>query len=167
MSFEISERMSQTDSTTCPNTCVTDLNESSVPQPDSPSSRARRDELTADECLAVIYGALDRSARLNELKISTTRPEDTDNKAVLARRVTSPMAIRRALVHQLSEESRRLHRYVGNGNDPAASSQDNLEAISHRINTMPPIIFRRASTRDRCNADVIALTRRFRQDETE
>jgi IS30 family transposase len=51
-----------------------------------------------------------------------------------------------------------LRRYVGKGTDLSIYSQDDLDVISHRINTMPRRIFQWASAEDRYNAAVVALT---------
>ena len=51
-----------------------------------------------------------------------------------------------------------LRRYVGKGTDLSIYSQDDLDVISHRINTMPRRIFRWASAEDRYNAAVVNLT---------
>ena len=49
-------------------------------------------------------------------------------------------------------------RYVGKGTDLSIYDQDDLDKISHRINTMPRRIFQWASAADRYNAAVVALT---------
>jgi IS30 family transposase len=49
-------------------------------------------------------------------------------------------------------------RYVGKGTDRSIYDQDDLDKISHRINTMPRRIFQWASAADRYNAAVVALT---------
>jgi hypothetical protein len=151
--------MSPTDQPSCPDRYLTDLDESSVTQ-----FACWREDLTADEYLSVIHSALDRNARLYELTTRTTPPRDTGNKAALARRVTSAMGARRELVHLVSRGSRKLHRSVGNGTDPSAYSRDDLDVMTQRINTMPQRISRRDSAWDRCNAAVITLTLRTRQD---
>ncbi|EQD72635.1 Integrase catalytic region, partial [mine drainage metagenome] len=51
-----------------------------------------------------------------------------------------------------------LRRYVGKGTDLSVYSQDDLDVISHRINTMPRRIFQWASAQDRYNAAVVART---------
>ena len=51
-----------------------------------------------------------------------------------------------------------LRRYVGKGTDLSIYSQDDLDVISHRINTMPRRIFQWASAEDHYNASVVALT---------
>ena len=51
-----------------------------------------------------------------------------------------------------------LRRYVGKGTDLSVYSPEDLEAISHRINTMPQRIFQWESAADRYNAAVVALT---------
>jgi IS30 family transposase len=51
-----------------------------------------------------------------------------------------------------------LRRYVGKGTDLSVYSQNDLDVISHRINTMPRRIFQWASAEDRYSAAVVALT---------
>ena len=51
-----------------------------------------------------------------------------------------------------------LRRYVGKGTDLFVYSQQDLDAISHRINTVPRRIFQWASAEDRYTTPVIALT---------
>jgi IS30 family transposase len=51
-----------------------------------------------------------------------------------------------------------VRRYVGKGTDLSIYSQDDLDVIGHRITTMPRRIFKWASTEDRHNAAVVALT---------
>lgn len=52
----------------------------------------------------------------------------------------------------------QLRRYVGKGTDLSVYSQEDLDLISHRINTMPRRIFQWASAEDRYNAAAVALT---------
>ena len=52
----------------------------------------------------------------------------------------------------------QLRRYVGKGTDLSVYSQEDLDAISLRINTMPRRILKWASAEDRYNAAVVALT---------
>jgi IS30 family transposase len=52
----------------------------------------------------------------------------------------------------------QLRRYVGKGTDLSIYSQNDLDAISHRINTTPRRIFKWASAFDRYTAAVVALT---------
>jgi len=51
-----------------------------------------------------------------------------------------------------------LRRYVGKGTDLSVYSQQDLDLISHRINTMPRRIFKWESALDRYTAGVVALT---------
>jgi IS30 family transposase len=51
-----------------------------------------------------------------------------------------------------------LRSYVGKGTNLSVYSQDDLDVISHRINTMPRRIFKWASADDRYNVAVVALT---------
>jgi transposase, IS30 family len=51
-----------------------------------------------------------------------------------------------------------LRRYVGKGTDLSIYSQQDLDRISHRINTMPRRIHQWESAADRYNAAVVALT---------
>jgi IS30 family transposase len=52
----------------------------------------------------------------------------------------------------------QLRRYVGKGTDLGTYSQQDLDVISHRINTMPRRIHQWASAQDRYDAAVVALT---------
>ncbi len=49
-------------------------------------------------------------------------------------------------------------RYVGKGTDLSFYSQKDLDAISHRINTMPRRLHRWESAKDRYYAAIVALT---------
>jgi len=51
-----------------------------------------------------------------------------------------------------------VRRYVGKGTDLSVYSQKDLDAISHRINTMPRRLHRWESAQDRYNAAIVALT---------
>ena len=51
-----------------------------------------------------------------------------------------------------------LRRYVGKGTDLGVYSQQDLDKISHRINTMPRRIHQWDSAADHYNAAVVALT---------
>jgi IS30 family transposase len=51
-----------------------------------------------------------------------------------------------------------LRRYVGKGTNLSADSQQDLDGISHRINTMPRRIHQWESALDRYTAGVVALT---------
>ena len=51
-----------------------------------------------------------------------------------------------------------LRRYVGKGTDLSVYDQQDLDAISHRLNTMPRRLFQWQSSLDRYNAAVVALT---------
>jgi len=52
----------------------------------------------------------------------------------------------------------QLRRYVGKGTDLSAFSQQDLDVISHRLNTMPRRIHHWESAQDRYDAAVVALT---------
>lgn len=52
----------------------------------------------------------------------------------------------------------QLRRYVGKGTDLSAFSQQDLDVISHRINTVPRRIHHWESAQDRYDAAVVALT---------
>nr|WP_298337677.1 IS30 family transposase [Ferrimicrobium sp.] len=51
-----------------------------------------------------------------------------------------------------------LRCYVGKGTDLSVYSQEDLDVISHRLNTMPRRIFQWGSAKDRYSAAVVALT---------
>ena len=52
----------------------------------------------------------------------------------------------------------QLRRYVGKGTDLSVYSQQDLDVISYRLNTMPRRIHNWESAQDRCDAAVVALT---------
>jgi IS30 family transposase len=52
----------------------------------------------------------------------------------------------------------QLRRYVGKGTDLSVYSQQDLDVISHRLNTMPRRIHNWESAQDRYDAAVVALT---------
>ncbi len=54
--------------------------------------------------------------------------------------------------------SGQLRRYVGKGTDLSVYSQQDLDVISHRLNTMPRRIHNWESAQDRYDAAVVALT---------
>jgi IS30 family transposase len=51
-----------------------------------------------------------------------------------------------------------VRRYVGKGTNLSVFYQKDLDAISHRINTMPRRLHQWASAADRYNASIVALT---------
>ena len=51
-----------------------------------------------------------------------------------------------------------LRRDVGKGTDFALYSREDLDKISHRINTMPRRLFKWESARDRYDAVIVAVT---------
>jgi len=52
----------------------------------------------------------------------------------------------------------QMRRYVGKGTDLSVYSQQDLDGISHRINTMPRRIHQWESTAERYTAGIVALT---------